>query len=200
MPWLGMDDPSTSALCMVPWKIHGPHTAHTHARTERSKHSFMAIWLGGQFVTRCPQVCPFRCMHAPFLSPLICLCVCVLSDACTLALRGTPSCPPSSSPSHRACNLGSFLELFLSWMTWDLGASCVWMVAWSAGHAIVWLQKVAGRPAIYICQNALDPWLYPKSPVSFSNFFLRQKVHGLHVKVCCHAIVMHHCRQWRRQL
>jgi hypothetical protein len=156
MPWLGMDDPSTSALCMVPWKIHGPHTAHTHARTERSKHSFMAIWLGGQFVTRCPQVCPFRCMHAPFLSPLICLCVCVSFPMHARLHWGAPHHALLRLPRH---TVHAIWVVFWScssheWLGTLVLAVCGWWRGVLAMQSCGSKRLPAGRPSTY----AKMPW------------------------------------------
>ena len=171
----------------VPWKIHGPH-----AWMQSSKPSFMAIWLAGQFVTRCPQPCPFQCS---FLCPCLRICVCVFLQLSEVedARGGYHTITHALLfvfPITACLQFRQVLEPFLS-HEWLLGPWwCVWMAAWSAGHAIVWFQKVAARPAGFASSclffrpihiRALASSKTGRRPLflNFPPFCAR--VHGLHV-------------------
>jgi len=178
----------------VPWKIHGPH-----AWMQSSKPSFMAIWLAGQFVTRCPQPCPFQCS---FLCPCLRICVCVFLQLSEVedARGGYHTITHALLfvfPITACLQFRQVLEPFLS-HEWLLGPWwCVWMAAWSAGHAIVWFQKVAARPALLVAAFFFSSHPYTclgfiqnRPPASFSEFspILRTSPW---VTCSFHAIVKH---------
>jgi hypothetical protein len=132
---------------------------------QSSKPSFMAIWLAGQFVTRCPQPCPFQQCSFPCPCCNLCVCACVFLQLSELedasSTRVVPSCmrarPPLRLPHHtvHAISVGFgavrvMNDLLAPW--W-----CVWRVPWRAGHAIVRHQKVAGRPALLLICALFSP-------------------------------------------
>lgn len=173
MPWLGMDDPSTSA----PVTLHGPledswatHCTYTcmNAKLQALLYGDLVGW---PVCYKMPTGLSF-----PMLLSLSFACVCVPAAFRGRGRSRAPSCPPSS-PSHRACNVGSFGAVPLMndlgpWWCVDGGVEC-----WPCNRVAPKGCRPAGfatclffffLPSIYICQM---PWLYPNSPASFSKFF-----------------------------